>query len=76
VANVDLARRIVMEDDGKVNQRRMMRCYECNRLEDEVWALAYEQVWPVVRKSLKDQSQRFVDGAEVSPTRVSIAKGA
>lgn len=64
-----------MEDEGTVNQRRVMRCYECNRLEEEVWRLAYEQVWPVVRKTLKDQSQS-VGGGEVSPPRILIAKGA
>jgi hypothetical protein len=29
--------------------RRIGRRFEGSRVEDQVWALAYEQVWPVLR---------------------------
>ena len=34
-------------------ERNLQRHFECSRLEDQLWAMAYEQIWPVVRKSLK-----------------------
>jgi hypothetical protein len=42
-----------MEDKRKAPERTLQRHFECSRLEDQLWAMAYEQIWPVVRKSLK-----------------------
>lgn len=41
--------------DGKRNSRlhNVTRRYEPHRLEEQVWAMAYEQVWPVLRRCLK-----------------------
>lgn len=41
-----------MDDNQRRKERRLTRCYECNRLEDEFWNMAYEQIWPLVRRSL------------------------
>jgi hypothetical protein len=45
--------------DGKRNgkQRRLSRACEPNRLQDQLLALAYEQIWPLVRRAVpKNQS--------------------
>ena len=50
-----------MEDNRKEPVRTLQRLFECNRLEEQLWAIAYEQLWPVVRRSLKragDSRQR------------------
>jgi hypothetical protein len=39
-----------MEGKAGAKDRPLMRCYQCNRLEDELWAMAYEHIWPVVRR--------------------------
>jgi hypothetical protein len=40
-----------MERRGKFCGRRIVRRYEATRLEEQVWALAFEQVWPLLRKA-------------------------
>ena len=40
-----------MEDRGNSGARRLCRCYQCHRLEEQLWALAYEQVGPVIRRT-------------------------
>jgi hypothetical protein len=42
-----------MEDKGTAPQRTLRRDFECNRLEEQLWTTAYEQIWPVIRKSVK-----------------------
>ena len=46
--------------DGLRKRRplRITRGHETNRLEDQVWALAYEQIWPVIRQALNSQRTR------------------
>jgi hypothetical protein len=39
-----------MERRRKFRGRRIVRRYEATRLEDQLWALAFEQVWPLLRK--------------------------
>jgi hypothetical protein len=41
--------------DGKRNSslQSVTRKYEPHRLEEQVWAMAYEQIWPVLRRGLK-----------------------
>ena len=43
-----------MEDRRESQERTLCRCYQCHRLEEQLWALAYEQVWPVIRKALPE----------------------
>ena len=49
--------------DGKRNSslQSVTRRYEPHRLQEQVWALAYEQIWPVLRRSLK--SSRTAESA-------------
>ena len=42
-----------MEEKRKAPERNLQRQFECSRLEDQLWVTAYEQIWPVVRESLK-----------------------
>ena len=42
-----------MDGPRKSRRLRITRCHETNRLEDQVWALAYEQIWPVIRQALE-----------------------
>jgi hypothetical protein len=41
-----------MEGRKSSRGRRLSRCYQCSRLEEQLWATAYEQIWPVVRRSV------------------------
>ena len=42
-----------MADERKAKDRPVHRCCECHRLEEQIWSLAYEQVWAVIRKKTK-----------------------
>jgi hypothetical protein len=42
-----------MADDRKTRDRPVQRWSERQRLEEQLWSLAYEQVWPVIRKKPK-----------------------
>ena len=44
-----------MEDTPKRGERRLRRTFERHRLEDELWDLAYEALWPQVRRVLLTQ---------------------
>ena len=46
-----------MEDSRSDSARGLQRCFECNRLEEQLWGVAYEQIWPVLRRSLKGSAQ-------------------
>ena len=43
----------VMADIRKTPQRPVRRSSECHRLEDQLWSLAYQVLWPVIRKKTK-----------------------
>ncbi len=45
-----------MEDNRKAQERILQRCYDTGRLEESVWTAAYEQIWPVLRRSLQRPS--------------------
>ncbi len=63
-----------MEDSRKTRECKLKRCYECNRLQDELWNLAYEQVRPLVRRGLaRSQSEQKSTFQEKS---IPVAKGA
>lgn len=47
-----------MEDRQRTGERRLEHCYQCNRLEDELWAMAYEQIWPVTKRPLVAEHSR------------------
>lgn len=39
-----------MADTRKTKDRCLRSCQEVSRLEEQLWSMAYEQIWPVVRK--------------------------
>ena len=63
-----------MEDRLLAKECKLKRCYECNRLEEEVWKQAYEHLWPVVRRQLQRTRGEQTRHANDSP-RI-LAKGA
>ena len=63
-----------MEEHGKARECKLKRCYECNRLQDELWNMAYEQVWPLVRRALARQQSEQERAWQEKNTMV--AKGA
>ena len=42
-----------MEDARKRREAVPQRRYQCSRLEDQTWEMAYELIWSVVRKALQ-----------------------
>ena len=40
-----------MEDGPKPRERRLNRSYQCSRFEEQLWSMAYECVWPVIRRT-------------------------
>lgn len=63
-----------MEDNQKARECKLKRCYECNRLQDELWNMAYEQVWPSVRRALAHQQSEQNCAPQEKPT--PVAQGA
>ena len=61
-----------MEDEQKRRECRPKRCYQCCRVEEELWKSAYEELWPVVRTQLK----RRTEESKESQTSYKLAKGA
>ena len=47
-----------MEGDPKRRECRPKRRYQCSRMEDQLWELAYQQLWPIVRRGIE---RRMVD---------------
>jgi hypothetical protein len=41
-----------MEGRRDLSLRRLSHRYEPHRLEEQVWALAYEQIWPSLRRAV------------------------
>lgn len=66
-----------MEGVRQERECRLKRCYECNRLQEQVWMLAYEQIWPLVVRSLKSNPSRCEPSVESheEPSR-QLAAGA
>jgi hypothetical protein len=46
-----------MEGNHKGRDRALQRRFECHRLEEHLWSMAYEQIRPVIRRSLKGRSK-------------------
>lgn len=43
-----------MDGSQRIKGRQVSRQWETNRLEDELWALAYERLCPLVRRALRE----------------------
>jgi hypothetical protein len=42
-----------MGDERKAQDRALQRSYEGHRLEEQLWSLAYQEVWRTIRKRAK-----------------------
>jgi hypothetical protein len=42
-----------MGDERKAQDRALQRSYEGHRLEEQLWSLAYQEVWRTIRKQPK-----------------------
>lgn len=66
-----------MADDRKTQDRPVHRGYECHRLEEQLWFLAYEQVWPVIRRNPKANgaptNQRVYEPLRTAPKKARSA---
>ena len=62
-----------MEGDRKRQVQSMQRCFESSRVEEEVWSLAYERLWPLIRAPL---CHRGNHAARRAASPVALAKGA
>lgn len=59
-----------MEVQHKPQARALRRCYQCCRHEEQIWLLAYEQVYPQARRLLSTRRTNEKDsGARRSATR-------
>lgn len=45
-----------MEGKRQDAARRLGRLFEKNRLEEQLWTRAYQELWPIIRRSLKRAS--------------------
>ena len=66
-----------MADNRKSPARTVQRCYECHRLEEALWKLAYEQLWLVLRRRLHQQTaEQQQPGVERTSTITDLARRA
>jgi hypothetical protein len=54
--------------DGKRGKLRRSLCRACepNRLEEEIWAKTYEQLWPLIKKALGSSHENAVEQDSVT----------
>lgn len=60
----------------KLYEISVRRQFEGNRLEELVWAMAYEEVWPIVRRVLLHQATRSALEEERTVQTARSAAGA
>lgn len=66
-----------MEGKRNLARRKVSRRYEASRLEDQVWALAYEQVWPWLHRIPKESGATSSQKPAVaSQAAVELARSA
>jgi hypothetical protein len=66
-----------MEGNLKKRNLPVRRGFEGNRLEEEIWAVAYEEVWPVIRRPLRqNQCEQLRREEELAGGDDRIAAGA
>ena len=64
-----------MEDSLRKPDRTLQRRFEGSRLEEQFWSMAYEEIWPVIRRSLK-RSVEQRPPCQGSDTRENLARRA
>ena len=63
-----------MDGDQRTKDRSLQRSYEGSRVEDELWVLAYERLWPLMRRPLTRRHEPPVRRS--APAPAALAKGA
>ena len=67
----------VMADDRKTHDRVVRRSFECHRLEEQLWSLAYQQVLAMIRQKTKangvQSKQPYYEQARKTPTTARSA---
>ena len=67
----------VMEDIPKCRKRGLCRTFERHRCEDQLWDLAYEVLWPQIRKALtRHVPERSSDRPSKTASQFETVKGA
>jgi hypothetical protein len=66
-----------MADDRKIRDHPVQRSFECHRLEEQLWSLAYQQLRPVIRRKTRASGaktkQRFYGQSPISPQKARRA---
>jgi len=63
-----------MAGNRKAREYQVKRCYQCSRQEEELWNLAYDQIWPWIRESLAREQAEQQRVRQAKST--TMAKGA
>jgi hypothetical protein len=64
-----------MEGNRQTPERTLQRRFEGYRLEEQLWSTAYEQIWPVIRRSLKQSVEQRLR-CQGSDSRENLARRA
>jgi hypothetical protein len=66
-----------MADDRKMRERPVQRAFECHRLEEQLWSMAYQQLRPVIRRKIQASDgktkQRHYGQSRISPKKARRA---
>lgn len=66
-----------MADSRKCAERPLRREHHASRLEEELWALAYQQIHPVIRRGRSPREASEIEVSPEAPARPrSFAQGA
>ena len=65
-----------MEGNRKSHGRTLQRRYACTRLEEQLWTAAYEQIWPIFRRSLQRATEQAQRGTQRSEGKTKMARRA
>lgn len=64
-----------MERQSAGQNRQLRRCYQSGRLEDEIWAAVYEQVYPQRKRPLTAPAAVKTENDQ-RPTEAELARRA
>jgi hypothetical protein len=66
-----------MADDRKTRDRPVQRSFECHRLQEQLWSMAYQRLLPVIRRKTQASGaktkQRRYGQSRVSPKKARRA---
>ena len=66
-----------MEDNSDRKERKLRQCYHCNRFEDQLWMMAYEEILPQISKERIAKSDELTaEQFDLNRASMEYAKGA